>query len=252
MRVFSLIILICLFFSEGIAQDSLSTSIDPIVVYDTNTDVEPLDLNENTIEDLKNDDDFNYVELEESETIFERFMSWLGSLWNRFWRWILGDVEATGFLAFLIKLLPYLIITGIVIFVIWLFYKLNPGARFLKSKEKPEVFFSEEEEIIKSRNIQELIQKALEDKNYRLAVRYYYLLVLKKLTHAEIIAYEFDKTNSEYVNEISSEEISGQFSKVTTLYDYIWYGSFTVTESDFSKAQKSFNTLVQQIPEGHE
>ncbi|MBT8261218.1 MAG: DUF4129 domain-containing protein [Bacteroidia bacterium] len=252
MRILSLIIFIFLLFAEGKAQDQTGETIKPVVVYDEDRNVEPLDLDENTIDELKKDDDFNYEEIEAADTIWEKLLRWMGEMWDSFWRWLLGDYEAIGFLAFIIKLLPYLIIAGIVFFVIWLFYKLNPGARFLKSKEKPEVFFTEEEEIIRSKNIQELIQKALEDKNFRLAIRYYYLLVLRKLTNAEIITYEFDKTNSEYVSEISSEAISGQFSKVTTLYDYIWYGSFDVTETDFGIAQKSFNTLVQQIPEGHE
>ena len=252
MRKLSLIFFIIFLFTEGIAQDQTGETIKPVVVYDDDSQVEPLDLDESKIDEFKNDDEFNYQEIEAVDTVWNKFLRWLGEMWDSFWRWLLGDYEPGGFIAFIIQLLPYLIVAGIVFFVIWLFYKLNPGARFLKSKEKPEVFFTEEEEIIRSRNIQELIQKALEEKNYRLAIRYYYLLVLKKLTKAEIITYEFDKTNSEYVSEISSETISGQFSKVTILYDYIWYGSFDVTETDFGIAQKTFKRLVQQIPEGHE
>ncbi len=252
MRILSFILFILFLFSEGQAQDQTEKSVQPVVVYDEDSDVKPFELDESSIDKLRSDEDFNYEEVEAVDTIWSKFMRWLGEMWDSFWRWLLGDYEASGFLAFVIRLLPYLIIAGIVFFVIWLFYKLNPGARFFKSKEKPEVFFTEEEEIIRSKNIQELIQKALEKNNYRLAIRYYYLLVLKKLTNAEIITYEFDKTNSEYVSEITSEEISGQFSKVTMLYDYTWYGSFEVSESDFGVAQKSFNTLVQQIPEGHE
>ncbi|MCW5519793.1 DUF4129 domain-containing protein [Aureitalea sp. L0-47] len=248
-----LFISIFLFFSpESVSQDSLQETIKPVVVYDSEEDVEPMELDEGIIDEFKVDDDFDYTELEASESWFEQFIRWLGELWDSFWRWLLGDYEAVGILAFLIKILPYIIIAGIVFFVIWLFYKLNPGARLLKSKEAPEVFYTEEEEIIKSRNISDLIQKALEAKNYRLAIRYYYLLVLKKLSKAEIIHYEFDKTNREYVSEIDSEEISKRFSNVTNIYDYIWYGNFDVSESDFSIAQHSFNTLVNQIPQDDE
>jgi hypothetical protein len=252
MRIISFILFTLFLFSEGQAQDQIEKPVQPVVVYDEESDMKQLELDESTIDELKSDEDFNYEEVEAVDTIWDKFMRWLGEMWDSFWRWLLGDYEASGFLAFFIRLLPYIIIAGIVFFVIWLFYKLNPGARFLKSKEKPEVFFTEEEEIIRSKNIEELIQKALENKNYRLAIRYFYLMVLKKLTDAEIITYEFDKTNSEYVSEITSEEISGQFSKVTTLYDYTWYGSFDVSETDFGIARKSFNTLVQQIPEGNE
>ena len=248
-----LVISIFLFFSaESHSQDSLQGNLPPVIVYDSDEALSPLELDESIIDDLKNDDDFDYTELEASETWLEQFARWLGELWDSFWRWLLGDYEAIGILAFIIRILPYIIIAGLVIFVIWLFYRMNPGARLLKSKEQPEVFYTEEEEIIKSKNISELIQKALEAKNYRLAIRYYYLLVLKKLSKAEIIHYEFDKTNREYVSEIDSEEISNRFSTVTNIYDYIWYGNFDVSETEFGIAQHSFNTLVNQIPEGHE
>ncbi|HBY68162.1 MAG TPA: DUF4129 domain-containing protein, partial [Flavobacteriaceae bacterium] len=85
------------------------------------------------------------------------------------------------------------------------------------------------EEIIRSKNIRELIEKALQNKEYRLAVRYYYLLILKKLTDAELIDYEFDKTNTDYIAEITSDTVILPFKKATNLYDYIWYGNFTVT-----------------------
>lgn len=253
MRIIILILFVFFFFSESNAQDTpVVASEQPVVVYDRNSKVSPLPLDKATIEDFKKDSDFDYFEEEASETIIEKLMRWLSEVWHSFWNWLLGDYEAIGFLSFIISALPYLIVAGIIFFVIWLFFKLNPGARIFKSKEKPEVFFTKEEEIIKSKNIQELIKKALERKDYRLAVRYYYLLVLKKLTNAEIIVYEFDKTNSEYVAEITSDSISSQFGKVTLLYDYIWYGSFSVTETDFTIAQRSFNTLVKQIPDSNE
>jgi len=252
MRILLFIILFLSLSPESVSQDSLKETIKPVVVYDSSEDLNPMEMDEGIIDELKADEDFDYTELQASESWFEQFLRWLGELWDSFWRWLLGDYEAVGFLAFLIRILPYIIIAAIVFFVIWLFYKLNPGARLLKSKEQPEVFYTEEEEIIKSRNISELIQKALDAKNYRLAIRYYYLLILKKLSKAEIIHYEFDKTNMEYVSEIASEEISNRFRNVTNIYDYIWYGNFDVSESEFSIAQHSFNTLVNQIPEGDE
>ncbi len=151
-------------------------------------------------------------------------------------------------MVFLVKIIPYLIILGLIVFVIWLFFKLNIGAKLFKSKPQPEVFYTDEEEIIKSKNIPELIEKAILEKDFRLAVRYYYLLLLKKLSESEVIAYEFDKTNSDYIKEITQETICVHFIKATTVYDYIWYGNFEVSETDFKKAQNIFNTLENQIP----
>ena len=232
-------------------QDSLPRVSKKQVKYDTESDVQPVTFDKDKLEDFKNNDQFDYTELKEAGW-WTNFKNWVSEMWRKFWNWLLGDNQANSFWAFLIEILPYLIIAGIIAFIIWLFFKLNPGAKILKSKETPEVFFTEEEEIIKTKDIQLLIQKALEQKDYRLAVRYYYLLILKKLREAHLIEYEFDKTNSDYIAEITSEEMNTNFKKVTTLYDYIWYGSFKVTENDYWIAHGTFNHLEHQIPNGND
>lgn len=228
-------------------KDSLAVT-EKEIKYDQTTNLQIPKFNKETLEKFKKERAFDYSE-KHQENWWVKFKSWLWELWLKFWNWLVGDYQANGFIAFLVHALPYLIITGILIFIGWLFYKLNPGATLFRSKEKPELFFSEEEEIIRNKNISELMEKALADKDYRLAVRYYYLLILQKLTEAEIISYESDKTNSDYISEISSDALKIGFRKVTNLYDHIWYGNFEVTEEDFSKVQPTFTSLKKQIPE---
>ncbi|QAA80233.1 DUF4129 domain-containing protein [Aequorivita sp. H23M31] len=227
-------------------QDSVSETRKEIK-YDQTQDLRTPIFNEKTIQNFKEDSAFDYTGKQQEKNWWQRFKSWLWKLWLNFWNWLVGDYQAEGIVAFLVRTLPYLIIIGIVIFVGWLFYKLDPGASLFRSSRKPELLFSEEEEIIKNKDISELIEKALVDGNYRLAIRYYYLLVLQKLTEAEIINYESDKTNSEYISEITSEELKAGFRKATNLYDYVWYGNFAVTETDFSKAQPVFSSLKKLI-----
>ncbi len=228
------------------------TAVEALKIkYDENGALSKPDFDKTIIEKYKNDKAFDYSENLEEANWWTRFKTWLGNIWNSFWDWLVGDYRANGFVAFLIKAIPYLIIAGILAFIVWLFFKLNPGARLLKSKEKPDVFFTEEEEIIKSKNIKKLIDKALKNNDYRLAVRYYYLLILRNLTDAELIEYEFDKTNTDYFSEITSEAINKNFQKATVLYDYIWYGNFEVTENDYLKAQNTFSNLENLIPKAN-
>lgn len=245
------IVFICLCIAEpASAQDSLATFQQKEIQYDSDSQRIPVSLNPEKIETYKNDDAFHYVDPAEEANWQTLFKQWLSNIWNSFWHWLLGDSQGSGFWSFVIHILPYLILAGLIGFIIWLFFKLNPGARLLQTKEEPAIFFTEEEEIIKTKDIQKLIDKALKNNNYRLAVRFYYLLILKRLTEAELIEYEFDKTNSDYFSEITSETINTGFRKATNLYDYIWYGNFTVTEADFKKAQVTFNQLNTTIPKG--
>lgn len=246
--LFYFLLLVCFAQFKVFAQDSIVEQPKKEILYDTSENLNQPNFSKEIIGEYKKDSAFDYTEKPVSENWWSQFTNWIWELWVKFWQWLAGDFEAGGFISFLVHVLPYVFLIAIIAFVIWLFYKLNPGATFFKSKEKPGVFFSEEEEIIKSKNIKKLIEKALANNDYRLAVRYYYLLILKKLTDAELINYEFDKTNSEYFTEISSDKLNSGFRKVTTLYDYIWYGSFAVTETDYRKAEHTFTALENQIP----
>ena len=238
-----------LFPLEGFAavQNSLPDTIKEIN-YDTSKNLKVPELNKKILENFKNDSSFDYSEAVQQDNWWTTFKNWLWELWLKVWYWLVGDYEANGIVAFLVHTLPYVIIGTILFFIVWLFYKLNPGATLFGSQKKPEIYFSEEEEIIRSKDISELMEKSLAAKDYRLAIRYYYLLILQKLTQAEIISYASDKTNSQYISEINSEAIKSGFQKATNLYDHVWYGSFEVTESDFSKAQPTFILLQSKIP----
>lgn len=230
-----------------VVQDSIAKPKKE-VHYDQSNNLTPPVFSKTTIAEYKRDSAFDYTENPVEENWWAQFTNWLWELWLQFWDWLVGGFEAGGFISFLVHVLPYVFVFALVIFIVWLFYKLNPGTTLFRTKEKPAVFFSEEEEIIKNKNIRELIDNALASKDFRLAVRYYYLHILKMLTDAQLIHYEFDKTNSDYFAEITSEKINSAFRKVTTLYDYIWYGSFAVTEADYNKAAQSFVALETQIP----
>ena len=109
------------------------------------------------------------------------------------------------------------------------------------------VILSEEENIIKNEDIQQLIKEAVAQKNYRLAIRYYYLGILKLLTEKDFIEWQLQKTNSDYLAEINNDDIKLNFSKITWLYDYIWYGDFAIDENGYSRAERSFLELQTKL-----
>ncbi len=217
------------------------------ILYDQDSTLSPLKLDRELLENYSKDSRFDYSDKEVEENWWSQFKTWIHKTWNQFWLWIFGDYESNSFLVFLFKVLPYLIIIGVLIFIIWLFYRLNPGVGFFKSKTQPEILYSNEEKIIRSKNIDKLVDDALTNQDYRLAIRYYYLKVIKGLDESEIIEYQFDKTNSDYISEINNKQLKSHFLKVTFLYEYIWYGNFAVSNSDFSKAQAQFVELDNLI-----
>ena len=92
-----------------------------------------------------------------------------------------------------------------------------------------------------------LIAQAISDRDYRLAIRYHYLDMLKKLSAASVISYDPDKTNFEYTFEITDLATREQFQYTSYLYNYIWYGEFNIDQQQYEKAASSFNILLKNV-----
>ena len=248
--------LVLSFFQFGVqilqAQDSLVTEASQEIILDDRDDLQPLNWDEGQLQEFKEDSDYDYTEQQPQDNWLSRFRTWLGRMWDSFWRWLLGDGEISGFWLFIIQALPYLIIAGVLFFVIWLLIKLNPGSKLLANPRSPEVLLSDDEQLIREADLSGLIDQAIANKEYRLALRYYYLQVLRGLGHAGWIDYESDKTNSDYSKELRKRSIHPGFNQATRWYEYIWYGEFGIDENQFRQAEILFQDLNHQIDQAHE
>jgi hypothetical protein len=94
---------------------------------------------------------------------------------------------------------------------------------------------------------QDLLQKAYAEKNYRLAVRILYLQTLKLLSEKNIIAFQADYTNMDYLQQLSQTMFYKDFFAITRHYEYVWYGGFVVSEPAFTTIRNDFNTIQDKI-----
>lgn len=204
-------------------------------------------ISDEDINSYRNNPDYNYEEQLKEANWWDDVKAWFYNWYRRFFEWIFGIDAAVGPMAFFLKLIPYLLIIFLIFILIRFF--LNANIRGMKNAEinKSTVGLSEEENIIKNENIDDLIQKALLNKDYRLAVRYYYLQILKLLSEKEVIAWELQKTNSDYLYEITQPELKIPFGTITRWYDYIWYGDFTIDENKYQKLAVTFDALKNRL-----
>lgn len=121
----------------------------------------------------------------------------------------------------------------------------NPMNRVFKTEETTIETFNYSEENITEVNFDQLINQAINEENFRLATRFLYLKSLKILAKNNIIEWHFDKTNSDYLNEIKNSEMRQLFKKVSYVYDYVWYGEFPVNKEQFEFNKQHFNQLQQ-------
>lgn len=153
-----------------------------------------------------------------------------------------------GFLFFISRIFPFLL-GGLIIFII---LKTFLGVEtnfwnFKKSKKKVAEKLIYEDEDIHETDIDGLLQKAIHNKEYRLAIRYHYLAVLKILSNKKLIDYHKDKTNSEYLFEIENSTTRSEFSYLSYVYSYVWYGDFPIDETNYKLAENKYASFKTSL-----
>ena len=126
------------------------------------------------------------------------------------------------------------------------------GAKNIFSKKPLETILPYD---VLNENIHEIdydkeLHRLISEGKFRLAVRLLYLRALKKLSDAQLIQWQPDKTNYNYLTEISKPELKNDFSQLTLQFDYIWYGDFPIDEQKFEPIKQSFNHFNNQIKWG--
>jgi hypothetical protein len=145
-----------------------------------------------------------------------------------------------------VRTFTYGILIAFFLFVIYRIIVVNKLFLFYSAK-KAKPAETDESVDIDDNNLDEKIQKAIAAKDHRLAVRFMYLKALQLLNEKQWIRYHADATNYEYVNQMRGHKLSNEFDFLTRVYDYMWYGEFTVTEEQFDIVHKNFSHFYNAI-----
>lgn len=220
---------------------------DSTVVRFDDQEITGIEITEADLAPFKASDKFNYEIEHTDNSWWEGVKNWFYNILRRFFEWLFGVDAAPSYIAVFLKYIPYVLLGLLLFLLIRFFIKANTKNILFSKSNAATVLLSEEERIIKTEDIQGLIKQALDNHNYRLAIRYYYLYLLKLLTERELITWEIQKTNDDYIQELSQSTLKPLFQKVTLLYDYIWYGKFAIDRETYDKAKGNFDQLKNSI-----
>jgi len=138
------------------------------------------------------------------------------------------------------------IIIGVYVLVSVLLGKEGAWLINRKSDDKA-IFYGDDLQQVVDTDFKKLIQQALETNDLRSAIRYQYLYLLQKLSYKNIISLHKDKTNSDYQYEIKDTSLRQSFGYLSYIYDYAWYGEFTISLADYEQAARAFDETTQMI-----
>ena len=242
-----LYILVCCSFQN--IQGSVSVDFVNSEITNDTLNVDTSEITPRHFDNLKekyNDDDYIYERTAEKSGWWSRFKQWLSDKFQRLFN-IQNAGQASKMTDLAIKIGGVLLFVLVIYFIFRAIVNKEGAWVFGKSSDKSIIPVTDIETNIHATDFKQLITEAESNSNFRLAIRYYYLWLLKKLSAAEIIHYDVEKTNNDYRNEIVAPKVKEEFAYTSYLYNYIWYGEFDVNDEQFNKAKRAFEKFLNSI-----
>lgn len=248
--------IVLLFAAPGIGAQPAVEYTDPPLVLDTlAVTVDNASVNDSVMyaerkfdsnfKEKYSEPEFVYERKAAERTQWDRFIEWLAGLINDIFSFGKSD-KASSAIVIIIRTIAVLIL----LLVIYLIVKaiLNKEGSWIFGRSRKKITANDVTvEDLMVMDFDKLVGETKKTGDYRLAVRYYYLWLLKKLSAREIIDWNFEKTNSDYLYEIKDERLKTDFEYLSYLYDYSWYGEFPLDEAAFNKAEKAFTKTFNTL-----
>ena len=201
---------------------------------------------DSAVEKLKSEDDFWYIPaIEKLERRLKNDPGFRDSLVNEKNHGLNEAYERNFLQQPWFKFFLWFIIIGIFIAALMYFLfqnKINLFSR--QSASVKEGAGSDEGENIFSLSYSKLIQKAENEKDYRVAIR---LQFLKTLSETGNIQYQPDYTNLHYLQQLQASKFYNEFFKLTHNYEYVWFGKFNVSTERYNSIKNDFLILQHKI-----
>lgn len=235
---YALVILLFFLSANAYTQIVVQPKQEKPVVQTDSSKLVPAKFDKDAISNYKDQKEFQYDELQVGQL----------SLWERFWMWFWNTIMKLFASAASNTVSRYFFIgLGVALVLYFIFKAIGTENIFSKKSKEAALPYDIISENIHEIDFETELQRLIAAQKYRLAVRLLYLQALKKLSDAEIIYWQPDKTNYNYLTEITRPELKDDFSRLTLQFDYIWYGDFPVDEHKFEPINQSFNQFNNKI-----
>ncbi|NJO01588.1 MAG: DUF4129 domain-containing protein [Bacteroidia bacterium] len=95
--------------------------------------------------------------------------------------------------------------------------------------------------------LRRLLAEALAQKDYKMVIRLYYIIILKTLDQQGAILWKKEKTNREYARELAEQAYHPDFMQLTRVYETVWYGDKKFENHDLQHSSQSFHQFLTQL-----
>lgn len=103
------------------------------------------------------------------------------------------------------------------------------------------------EENLHESDLDKALRLAVEANNYRLAIRIYYLTIIKELSAMKWIHWKRDKTNGQYVREMGEKPQGQAFRQLTLAFERVWYSDEEIIKRHYEVLSPQFQSFINSL-----
>ena len=136
----------------------------------------------------------------------------------------------------------------LILLIIFIIIKAQKDSSLRKLKSRNLGFSLEDiEENFHETDLEKALRLALEAEDYKVAVRIYYLIIIKTLSENAHIKWRKEKTNFDYVRELQLVQYRAYFSSITLSFERIWYGDRLIGEQEYNLLKPQFERFINKL-----
>lgn len=144
-----------------------------------------------------------------------------------------------------LKLWQYLAYALILIILVFIVYTLFGAIK--PNKKISAIHDPETAEHHQKVPLETLLEQAITAGDYRLAVRLQFIIVLEKLHQKNKINWHAEKTNRQYLNELSDPGLKASFRELAHIYEWVWYGNTALEAPEYLRFTPKFTHFLNSL-----
>lgn len=183
--------------------------------------------------------DFDYTSVKPRESLSSKIERML----NKILELIFGKVDphkVHNSANLIFRLLAIVIIGLVLYFVLKVWIGKEGNFFFGKKSKKIKIQVGDLSENIHEIDFQQSIAHFETKEEYRYALRYQFLRLLKRLADKNLIAWNPEKTNRDYLKELKKPLLKENFRSLSYIFENVWYGEYAIDAETYHVFKKKF------------
>lgn len=188
--------------------------------------------------------------LQDPDLDYDRVIHHDNLWWYRFTRWLshqLDKLFGTRGGRAIFNNLHWIVLGMAVFFVAWYFRRNLFGGVFAGAAKHTRMV-TEIEENIEELDLDALLRDAENAKKWKLALRYQWLKVLRRLVDEGLINWQPRFTDADYLAQLKEPAMRASFSELSFLFKWVWYGDAPMDEVRYHRLKPAFEAMHAASP----